>query len=53
MKTKILLISLIFSILFCQDKTVYLVPIHGDIDMGLPYFIERAVLAAESNNVSN
>ena len=51
MKTKNLLIFLFFSNIFCIDQSVYLIPIQGDIDMGLPYFIERGIIAAESDNV--
>ena len=50
MKSRYLLIFVLFTSLFCKSDTVYLVPIQGDIDMGLPYFIERAIVAAESDD---
>ena len=50
MKSSYLLIFVLFTSLFCKNDAAYLVPIQGDIDMGLPYFIERAIVAAESDN---
>ena len=40
------------GILFSRDQIVYNVPINGTIDMGLPYFIERAVIEAEKDDAS-
>ncbi len=49
MKTSYITIISIFQILFfgSVQAAVFHVPIQGDIDMGLPYFIERAVDQAE------
>ena len=41
-----------FSILFSAQNIVYSIPIKGDIDMGLPYFIERIINEAEDKQAS-
>ncbi|NQU66747.1 MAG: nodulation protein NfeD [Candidatus Marinimicrobia bacterium] len=50
MKNKILFLLLLIANLLSQDSLVYSIPIHGDIDMGLPYYIERGIIEAEENN---
>ncbi len=49
MKTKILFLILLLTLLFSQDPLVYSIKIHGEIDMGLPYYIERGIREAEDN----
>ncbi|MFQ6609340.1 MAG: nodulation protein NfeD [Fidelibacterota bacterium] len=49
MKTKILFLILLSSFLLSSDALVYNIPIQGDIDMGLPYYIERGIQEAEEN----
>ena len=44
-----LLTCIIISGLIAEDGSVYHVPIHGTIDMGLPHFIQRVVDEAEEN----
>ena len=44
-----LLSCFIISRLIAEDGSVYHVPIHGTIDMGLPHFIQRVVDEAEEN----
>ena len=44
-----LLSCIIISGLIAEDGSVYHVPIHGTIDMGLPHFIQRVVDEAEEN----
>ncbi len=50
MKKKFIPLILIISFLFPGTKPVYYIPIQGDIDMGLPYFIERGISEAEQND---
>ena len=51
MKKKIyILIYFLCSLFILNAKSIYLIPIKGDIDMGLPYFIERGINEAELNN---
>tara|TARA_Y100001968_G_scaffold46525_1_gene36715 strand:- start:2836 stop:4185 length:1350 start_codon:yes stop_codon:yes gene_type:complete len=51
MKKKIyILICFLCSLFILNAKSIYLIPIKGDIDMGLPYFIERGINEAELNN---
>ena len=52
MKNRLLFLStcLIISFVNAQEQPVYHVPIHGTIDMGLPYFIQRVVNEAEEHN---
>jgi len=52
--SKILLIALIFSILLLasqiaigQEKVVYIIPIRGDIELGLSRFLQRALKMAQ------
>ena len=45
-------LNLFASVLFAEDGPVYQVPIHGTIDMGLPYYIQRVVDEAEENNAN-
>jgi len=51
-KNQLLFLStcLIISFVRTQEQPVYHVPIHGTIDMGLPYFIQRVVNEAEEHN---
>ena len=49
---KRLLISLLACITFASTKSVYIVPISGTIDLGLPPYIERSITEAEENNAS-
>ena len=44
-----LLSCIIISRLIAENGSVYHVPIHGTIDMGLPHFIQRVVDEAEEN----
>ena len=37
------------SFLFPQNNTIVHIPIIGDIDMGLPYFLERVIHEAEND----
>ena len=41
---------ILFSIIYSEEKIVYSVPIKGDIDMGLPYYLERVITEAENEN---
>ena len=47
-----ILIYLLISFFILNAKSIYLIPIKGDIDMGLPYFIERGIKEAQFNNAS-
>lgn len=38
------------SFLYSQNKNVYIVYIDGDIDLGISYYVSRAVKEAEKNN---
>ena len=49
LKTLQLFSIFLFSILFSSEKIVYSVPIEGDIDMGLPYYLERVISEAEND----
>ena len=40
----------LFSFLLSSDYNVTLIPISGDIDMGLPYYIDRGIQLAEENS---
>ena len=44
-----ILLYLLISLFILNAKSIYLIPIKGDIDMGLPYFIERGIKEAELN----
>ena len=44
-----ILLYLLISSFILNAKSIYLIPIKGDIDMGLPYFIERGIKEAELN----
>ena len=44
------MIYLLISLFILNAKSIYLIPIKGDIDMGLPYFIERGIKEAELNH---
>ncbi|MBC8214786.1 MAG: nodulation protein NfeD [Candidatus Marinimicrobia bacterium] len=48
----ILYLLLLFTSLFSQGPIVVRVPIEGTIDMGLPYYIERAIDEAENQNAT-
>ncbi len=50
MKKKFIPLILFISFLFSGTQPVYYIPLQGDIDMGLPYFIERGVAQAEQND---
>ena len=53
MKNKIYIAVYIFiSSFLLNAKSIYVIPIKGDIDMGLPYFIERGINEAELNDAS-
>ncbi|MFC1549747.1 nodulation protein NfeD [Candidatus Neomarinimicrobiota bacterium] len=53
MKTKIISVFLLAVSLWAQPQTlVYVVPIQGTIDLGLPPFIERVIQAAEEESAS-
>ena len=49
LKTLQLFSIILFSFLFSSEKIVYSVPIEGDIDMGLPYYLERVISEAEND----
>ena len=36
--------------IFSNNQIIYSVPIEGDIDMGLPYYLERVITEAENDN---
>ena len=50
MKLIHILTIILFTNLFSQNSVTYIVPIQGDIDMGLPYFIDRIIANAEEEN---
>ena len=50
LKTIKLFSIILFSILFSNEKIIYSVPIKGDIDMGLPYYLERVIKEAENDS---
>lgn len=55
MKLRFLFLTIIIlsSLGFCsQNNIIYHIPINGTIDMGLPYYIKRAVNTAEENKAS-
>ena len=45
-----IMIYFLISLFILNAGSIYLIPIKGDIDMGLPYFIERGVKEAELND---
>ena len=45
-----ILMFLCISSFLLNAKSIYVIPIKGDIDMGLPYFIERGIKEAELND---
>ena len=49
---KRLLITLLVCTAFAFTKSVYIVPISGTIDLGLPPYIQRSITEAEQNNAS-
>ncbi|MED5475431.1 MAG: NfeD family protein [Candidatus Neomarinimicrobiota bacterium] len=49
-KNMIFFVLILFSILISNDKIVYSVPIEGDIDMGLPFYLERVIKEAEKED---
>ena len=48
-KSLLIYLSIVTSFVF--SETIYIVPIDGTIDLGLPPYIKRAIAEAESNNV--
>ena len=38
------------STIFSREDIIYSVPINGDIDMGLPYYLERVITEAEKDS---
>ena len=46
--TLFLFIMGMFSCIMAGNQSVYHVPIQGTIDMGLPYYLERVIDQAES-----
>ena len=44
----ILFIISLFSFIIADNQSVYHVPIHGTIDMGLPHYLQRVIDQAES-----
>lgn len=53
MKLRFLLVLACVSVLYSKNDAVYVVPVQGDIDMGLPYFIKRAIESAEQSNAKS
>ena len=47
-KIQLTLSLLIITFIFSGQNIIYSVPIQGDIDMGLPYFLERVIHEAEN-----
>tara|TARA_B100000131_G_scaffold322650_1_gene377412 strand:+ start:3986 stop:5344 length:1359 start_codon:yes stop_codon:yes gene_type:complete len=51
MKNKVyFFLYILLSSFLLNAQSIYVIPIKGDIDMGLPYFIERGIEEAENNN---
>lgn len=40
----------LISIIFSSEQTVFIIPINGDIDMGLPYVVSRGIDQAENDD---
>ena len=43
-------IYFLISTVFSSEQTVFIIPINGDIDMGLPYVVNRGIDQAENND---
>ncbi len=52
MKMKNLISIILFAFSLTQSPSVFTIPIHGDIDMGLPYYIQRGIEMAEENDAA-
>lgn len=49
-KIILILITFLMSTILLGQEKIYSIPIKGDIDMGLPYFLERVISEAENED---